>query len=146
MLLICLPGFNPKLFIYKIQVSANVLAHVVHGNPGLKQLKARGCKNLFHQCKSPEFGFSSSSEDFYLELGKKCQLEEIALGWGFSLFSFRTLKHAITSLRAITVGLGGTLGQDALTLLPATCPLLESVILHFQVLFKRENYTYTLCG
>lgn len=122
------------LDISNTMVSANVLAHVVHGNPGLKQLKARGCKNLFHQCKSPEFGFSSSSEDFYLELGKKCQLEEIALGWGFSLFSFRTLKHAITSLRAITVGLGGTLGQDALTLLPATCPLLESVILHFQVI------------
>ena len=42
------------------------------------------------------------------------------------------------SLRSITVGLGGSLGEDALKRLPAACPMLESVILHFQILIFFE--------
>ncbi|XP_030926200.1 BTB/POZ domain-containing protein FBL11-like [Quercus lobata] len=38
------------------------------------------------------------------------------------------------SLSSITVGLGGSLGEDALKQLPAACPMLESVILHFQAI------------
>ena len=42
------------------------------------------------------------------------------------------------SLRSITVGLGGSLGEDALKRLPAACPMLESVILHFRILIFFE--------
>lgn len=60
-------------------------------------------------------------------------LEEIALGWGFSYSSLEALKPAITSLRKITVGLGGLLGEDGLRKLPTICPMLELIILYFQV-------------
>ncbi|KAF3950835.1 hypothetical protein CMV_023460 [Castanea mollissima] len=64
-----------------------------------------------------------------------CKLEEITLGWGFSSYlSLEALQPAIMSLRSITVGLGGSLGEDALKRLPAACPMLETVILHFQVI------------
>ncbi|XP_059646730.1 BTB/POZ domain-containing protein FBL11 isoform X2 [Cornus florida] len=120
------------------KVSGAALAHIVHRNPGLKIWKASGCQNLFQQ------GSKNEGEDFpsspyscmelSFELGKTCKLEEIVLGWGFSCLSMEALRPAITTLRAITVGLGASLGQDALELLPKTCPLLESVILYFQVI------------
>ncbi|XP_057951547.1 BTB/POZ domain-containing protein FBL11 isoform X4 [Malania oleifera] len=117
-------------------VSGAALYHVVRQNPALKHLKARGCKNLCEQ-KSEGSCYPHSFKEMYLELGKTCKLEEIALGWGFSYLSLEALKPAIESLRAITVGLGGSLGHDALILLPSICPLLESVILYFQVISDR---------
>ncbi|KAK9290248.1 hypothetical protein L1049_008415 [Liquidambar formosana] len=121
-----------------MQVSGAALTHIIRGNPGLKCLKARGCRNLFQQELNVEGGeFSSlysSCKELYFELGKTCKLEEIALGWGFTCFSLEALKPAIMSLRTISVGLGGSLGEDALALLPTTCPLLESLILYFQVI------------
>lgn len=123
----------------KLQVSAAALARIVSRNPGLKQLKARDCKNLFQQqinTGGEEFpSLSYLNQELYFELGRSCRLEEIAVGWGFSLVSLEALKPAITMLRAITVGIGGTLGKDGLKLLPVICPLLESVILFFQVIF-----------
>jgi hypothetical protein len=121
----------------KLQVSGSALAHLVQGNPSLKCLNARGCRNMLPQESSTSGGEYYSSymfKELYLELGKNCRLEEIALGWGFSCFSLEALQPAIMSLRSITVGLGASLGEDALKRLPATCPMLESVILHFQVL------------
>ncbi|GFS28914.1 ubiquitin-protein ligase [Actinidia rufa] len=71
------------------KVSDAALGHIISRNPGLKCLKAKGCKEFV----SPE--------------------------------------------KAITVGLGAALGHDALELLPTTCPLLEEVILYFQVISDR---------
>lgn len=61
-------------------------------------------------------------------------LEEIALGWGFSYSSLEALKPAISSMRKITVGLGGSLGEDSLGRLPNICPMLESIVLYFLVI------------
>lgn len=123
-------------YLSKFQVSGAALSLVVRTNPGLKCLNARGCKNLFppeNTKKEAKFSSSYSCEELYIQLGKTCILEEIALGWGFSYFSLQDLKPAILSLRAMTVGLGGSLPEDALRLLPTTCPLLESLVLYFQV-------------
>ena len=74
-----------------------------------------------------------SSIELHSQLGKSCQLEEIAGGWGFSFFSLESLKPAIRSLRTLVVGLGVSLGHDGLRLLPAFSPLLETLMIYFQV-------------
>ncbi|KAJ9181420.1 hypothetical protein P3X46_009553 [Hevea brasiliensis] len=132
------PGSSLEtLDVCNTMVSGAALSHVVNGNPALKCLNARGCKNLIHQgsnASGVELSSSYSCRDLYAVLGKKCKLEEIALGWGFDWFSLVALRPAIMSLRAISVGLGGSLGEDALRLLPTTCPMLESIVLCFQVI------------
>uniref|UniRef100_A0A2N9IEU6 BACK domain-containing protein n=1 Tax=Fagus sylvatica TaxID=28930 RepID=A0A2N9IEU6_FAGSY len=134
----CFSGSSLEMLdISDTVVSGSALAHLVQGNPSLKCLNARGCRNMLPQESSTSGGEYYSSymfKELYLELGKNCRLEEIALGWGFSCFSLEALQPAIMSLRSITVGLGASLGEDALKRLPATCPMLESVILHFQVI------------
>lgn len=72
-------------------------------------------------------------EEFFVEVGKTCKLEELELGWGFSYFSLRALKPAIDKLRTLTLGLGGSLGPDGLELLPPFCPMLEKLTIYFQV-------------
>ncbi|KAI3814130.1 hypothetical protein L1987_18877 [Smallanthus sonchifolius] len=116
------------LDVSNTKVSAAAVAHVIGQNPGLKCLKARGCKNLLQQ------GSMTESKNVYFELGKLCKLDEISVGWGFSYLSLEALKPAISLLKAIEVGLGGFLCHDGLKLLPVTCPLLESVVLYFQVI------------
>ncbi|KEH24132.1 ubiquitin-protein ligase [Medicago truncatula] len=119
------------------KISEAALSFVIHGNPSLKSLKARGCKNLLKgdsSIEKREPSFSSLHEELHAELGKKSRLEEIEFGWGFSSFSLSALEPALTSLKTINVGLGGMLGEDALRQLPAICPLLETIILHFQVM------------
>ncbi|XP_018839772.1 BTB/POZ domain-containing protein FBL11 isoform X2 [Juglans regia] len=133
----CFSGFSLEMLdVSNTMVSGAALAQIVHGNPGLKHLRARGCRNMLQQetnTSEGEFSSSYTCKELYLELGKKCKLEEVALGWGFSCFSVEALQPAIKSLRSITVGLGGSLGEDVLQQLSATCPMLESLILHFQV-------------
>lgn len=139
----------------KFQVSNAAVAYLVSGNPGLKCLRARGCRNLSQQESDPqkrEFSFSYSCRELHNEIGRTCMLEEIALGWGFSYSSLEALKPAITSLRKITVGLGGLLGEDGLRKLPTICPMLESIILYFQVfvmvdleIIVGDNYDFP-CG
>ncbi|KAL4605802.1 hypothetical protein ACB092_09G055900 [Castanea dentata] len=131
----CFSGSSLEMLdISNTMVSAAALAHIVHGNPGLKCLNVRGCRNIFRQESNTSGGENYYLyKDLYLELGN-CKLEEITLGWGFSYLSLEALQPAIMSLRSITVGLGGSLGEDALKRLPAACPMLESVILHFQVI------------
>lgn len=124
-----------KFVLLKLQVSAAALAHIASKNPGLRCLRAKDCRNLFQLESGADGDRSFSCKDFYFKLGRSCQLEDIAIGWGFSYFSLDALQPAITMLRAITVGLGGSLGQDGLKLLATTCPLLESVTLYFQVFF-----------
>ncbi|XP_042941632.1 BTB/POZ domain-containing protein FBL11 isoform X3 [Carya illinoinensis] len=134
----CFSGSSLKMLdVSNTMVSGAALAQIVHGNPGLKHLRARGCRNMLQQeTNTSEGEFSSlyKCKELYFELGKKCKLEEVALGWGFSCFSFEALQPAIKSLKSITVGLGGSLGEDVLQRLSATCPMLESLILHFQVI------------
>ncbi|XP_062166562.1 BTB/POZ domain-containing protein FBL11 isoform X4 [Alnus glutinosa] len=134
----CFSGSSLEMLdVSNTMVSGAALAWIVRGNPGLKCLKVRGCRHMFQPESSTSGGEFSSSYTFkelYVELGKKCRLEEIALGWGFSYFSLEALQPAIMSLRSITVGLGGSLGENGLKQLSATCPMLESVILHFQVI------------
>lgn len=129
------------LDISDTKVSSTALAHVVARNPGLSCLKAKGCRNLFQQQSKTDDGhfrsFQYLCEEWCNQLGKTCKLEEIALGWGFSCFSLEALKPAIATLKVVTVGLGASLGQDAVELLPTTCPLLEEVILYFQVISDR---------
>ncbi|WRX23265.1 BTB/Kelch-associated - like 1 [Theobroma cacao] len=130
-------SFLEMLDISNTMISTAALNLVVRTNPGLKCLNARGCKNLFqpeNTTKVAKFSSPYTCEELFIELGKTCRLEEIALGWGFSYFSLQGLKPAILSLRAMTVGLGGSLPEDALRLLPTTCPMLESLVLYFQVI------------
>lgn len=132
---------KPILFL-KSQVTGVVLAHIVCKNPALKCLRVRGCRNLSQQKSNTGRGEISSSYscgELEIGLSKTCRLEEISLGWGFSYFSMKALKPAITSLRAITMGLGASIGEDGLMQLPITCPTLESVVLYFQVLLVAES-------
>ncbi|XP_027768074.1 BTB/POZ domain-containing protein FBL11 isoform X2 [Solanum pennellii] len=111
------------------KVSCGAVSHVVRGNPLLKCLIARGCRHLLQE----ENYILGKSPELYYELGKSCNLEEISLGWGFSFFSLEALRPAIKMLRTFIVGLGGSLGEDGLKLVPTFCPWLETLILYFQV-------------
>ncbi|XP_004305356.1 PREDICTED: BTB/POZ domain-containing protein FBL11-like [Fragaria vesca subsp. vesca] len=125
------------LDVSNTKVAQAALAHLVGRNPGLKCLKLRGCRNLSQQERDTQKGeFSSvySCRELLNTIGKTLMLEEIALGWGFSYSSLEALKPAISSLRKITVGLGGSLGEDSLGRLPNICPMLESIAIYFQVL------------
>ncbi|KAL0336990.1 UNVERIFIED_CONTAM: BTB/POZ domain-containing protein FBL11 [Sesamum calycinum] len=119
------------------EVSVPALVHVICRNPDLKSLKIRGCRHLLRQESETKerklYIPSFTPQDLYSELGKSCKLEEFEVGWGFSFFSLATLKPAITTLRSLVVGLGGSLGHDGLKLLPTICPMLETLILYFQV-------------
>ncbi|KAG8374153.1 hypothetical protein BUALT_Bualt11G0101200 [Buddleja alternifolia] len=120
------------------KVSCAALSHVIRRNPNLKSLKTRGCRHLLQEeieSRERELrGPSYTSEELYSRLGESCKLEEIELGWGFSFFSLAALKPATRTLKTFVVGLGGSLGCDCLKLLPTICPLLETLILYFQVI------------
>lgn len=132
-------------FLTNLQISSTAVAHIARRNPGLKCLEARGCRNLHQQEKTEGARFSSSCmcSELITELGRTCILEEIAIGWGFAYSSLEVLSSAVTSLRAIAVGLGGSLGEGALKLLPTLCPLLESLILQFQVFLVKWIFKYS---
>lgn len=135
--LLCFFYFQFYLLLVKLQISEAALSYVINGNRSLKCLKARGCRNLFQGdrfIERRESSFSYLHEELHAKLGKKCRLEEIEFGWGFSSFSLNALEPALMSLKTINIGLGGMLSEDALRQLPAICPLLETIILHFQVI------------
>ncbi|KAL1541370.1 BTB/POZ domain-containing protein FBL11-like [Salvia divinorum] len=120
------------------KVSSAALLHVISRNPELKSLRTRGCSDILHlesETKLRKSWMSKNTlEELYAELGKSCKLEELELGWGFSYFSLGALKQGIETLRTLVVGLGGSLGPDGLELLPLICPMLETLILYFQVI------------
>ncbi|XP_050380363.1 BTB/POZ domain-containing protein FBL11 isoform X2 [Argentina anserina] len=125
------------LDVSNTKVSHAALAHLVGRNPGLKCLKLRGCRYLSQQeCDTQKGEYSSvySCRELLNTIGRTLRLEELALGWGFSYSSLEALKPAISSLRKITVGLGGSLGEDTLGRLLNICPMLDSIVLYFQVL------------
>lgn len=108
---------------------------MVINNPGLRCLDARGCKKLCaDQIKHHDDSLCSNPcDNLFSLLGQNCKLEELAIGWGFSFFSLHSMGPALRSLKAINVGLGGSLGPEGLTLLCSLSPLLESIIILFQV-------------
>ncbi|XP_006410814.2 BTB/POZ domain-containing protein FBL11 isoform X2 [Eutrema salsugineum] len=123
------------LDISNTKISNMALARVISENPNLKSLKARGCKNLLQlqiEGRSESFSQLVSSQEVYECLSKGSGLEELEIGWGFCYFSLESLRPAVSFLRAISVGLGASLGEDALKLLSSACPLLESIVLYFQ--------------
>ncbi|XP_071704729.1 BTB/POZ domain-containing protein FBL11-like [Rutidosis leptorrhynchoides] len=135
----CLLNFSGSslevLDVSNTKVSTAAVAHVIARNSGLKCLKARGCNNLHLLHESKTEGELFLDKNFYFDLGKSCcRLEEISVGWGFSYSSLEDLKPSVSLLKAIDVGLGGFLGYDGLKLLPSICPLLESIVLYFQVI------------
>ncbi|KAJ4748616.1 BTB/POZ domain-containing protein FBL11 [Rhynchospora pubera] len=119
-----------RLDISDTKVSMVGLRPLIRRNHNLRCLKATGCNNL-HQ----DLTANSSISPLLCELIDNCNnLEEVALGWGFSLFSvliedlmfFRTL-------RKLTLGLGASPGLQFLHCLPSLCPLMESLVIRFQV-------------
>ncbi|XP_031129352.1 BTB/POZ domain-containing protein FBL11 isoform X1 [Ipomoea triloba] len=124
------------LDVSNTKVSGSAVAQVIRRNLGLKCFIARDCRNfLQEESKSvteKSNAFSYHYSELYYELGKSCQLEEIAVGWGFSFFSLEVLRPAIRMLRTIIIGLGGSFGEDGLKMLPTLCPWLETLILYFQ--------------
>ncbi|PKI49307.1 hypothetical protein CRG98_030235 [Punica granatum] len=132
------PGSSlDSLDVSNTMISQSHLACIIRKNPGLKILKARGCKSIVQadsNCGRRLAPPSLPCEEVFIRLGNSCKLQEIALGWGFSSLALEALKPAITALSSLTVGLGGSLGEDALRQLPTICPNLESLTLYFQVL------------
>ncbi|OVA03610.1 Leucine-rich repeat [Macleaya cordata] len=136
--------FLERLDVSDTMISGAALAHIIRRNPGLKLLKARGCRNFCYQESNLEasalpykvlsYSGCPEGDELHVELGSNCILEEVAFGWGFSCFSLENLGAAIRSLKAITVGLGASFGEYGLKLLPNFCPLLESVVLNFQAI------------
>ncbi|KAL8152916.1 hypothetical protein V2J09_010676 [Rumex salicifolius] len=121
-----------KLNVSNTMISESVVLHIIKRNPHLTCLKARGCKSFSQQNKADDFLSLQWSKELSIKLGKTCNLEKFATGWGFSLFSLDSLAPAIRSLKSITVGLGGSLGEEGLVQLTKFCPKLESVSLLFQ--------------
>lgn len=121
-----------KLNVSNTMISEAALLYIVSRNPLLKCVKARGCKGLSQQNKVDDLLSLQLLEELSIELGKTCNLEQFATGWGFSFFSLDTLAPAIRSLKSLTVGLGGSLGEEGLVLLTKLCPKLESITLLFQ--------------
>lgn len=124
------------LDVSNTMISGAALLHTITKNPGLKYLKAKGCRNLLqHQSKNKEgYSLSHYHHEVFSMLGKKCKLEELSIGWGFSFPSLDAVRPALWSLKAINVGLGVSLGPEVLITLCSLCPSLESVTLLFQVI------------
>ncbi|KAL1224338.1 BTB/POZ domain-containing protein FBL11 [Cardamine amara subsp. amara] len=123
------------LDISNTMISRMALAHVISKNPDLKSLKARGCKNLLQLQsggRTDKFSPLVSGQELFKCLGKRSGLEDLDIGWGFSYFSLVSLRPAVSFLRAISLGLGASLGEDGLKLLSSASPLLESIVLCFQ--------------
>ncbi|KAL2933654.1 BTB/POZ domain-containing protein FBL11 [Bienertia sinuspersici] len=123
------------LDVSNTMISRDALSYLLTKNLGLRYLEARGCKELCTDQIEQETDLLSSDpcDKLFSLLGQECKLEELIIGWGFSYFSLYSMGSALRSLRAINVGLGGSLGPEGLTLLCTLSPLLESVTILFQV-------------
>ncbi|KAK9755348.1 hypothetical protein RND81_01G019000 [Saponaria officinalis] len=132
------PGSTLEMLdVSNTMISRDALMHTVVRNSGLTHLVASGCRNLcLHRSKNSEDNLSppNLSENFFIKLGKECQLEKLTIGWGFSDLSVNEIAPALISLKALTVGLGGSLGPEGLKQLCILCPLLESLSITFQVI------------
>ncbi|KAJ8479048.1 hypothetical protein OPV22_022775 [Ensete ventricosum] len=129
-----LGSFLESLDVSETMVSMQALTSVVRRNPGIRCLKATGCTKLNRHDKNDLASAVTANYKGYLfELSQHCILEEVAFGWGFSILSVEELVP-LSRLRCITICLGASPGHHVLCMLPKMCPLLESVILFFQVI------------
>ncbi|KAF3337341.1 BTB/POZ domain-containing protein FBL11 isoform X3 [Carex littledalei] len=119
-----------RLDVSDTKVSMVGLRPLIRRNHNLRCLKATGCTNL-HQ----ELTTNSAFSPLLCELIDNCtHLEEVAFGWGFSLFSVLIEEMLVFStVRELTLGLGASPGLQFLHCLPILCPLIESLVLRFQV-------------
>ncbi|PKA62385.1 BTB/POZ domain-containing protein FBL11 [Apostasia shenzhenica] len=116
-------------------VSMEALHYVMKRNPNIRCLRATGCRNLHYYGRDVSICTRGVGIENFLDLlSKRCNLEELALGWGFISPPLEKLKPAFSKLKAISLGIGAVMDQDLLRLIPKTCPLLESVVLRFQVI------------
>lgn len=108
------------------------LRPLIRRNHNLRCLKATGCTNLHQELTS-----NSLFSPLLRELIENCtHLEEVAFGWGFSLISVLIEEMLVFStVRALTLGLGASPGLQFLQCLPILCPLIESLVVRFQVIF-----------
>ncbi|PKU84509.1 BTB/POZ domain-containing protein FBL11 [Dendrobium catenatum] len=105
-------------------------------NPEMRSLRGTGCSKLHHGGdQNLAYTHRTEFQDFLDELGKRCMLEELALGWGFSSIGLERLQPAFRNLRILYVGLGAEMDHHLLCLVPKICPLLESLVLRFQVIY-----------
>ncbi|XP_042436539.1 BTB/POZ domain-containing protein FBL11-like isoform X1 [Zingiber officinale] len=127
-------SFLESLDVSETVVSLEALSLVIRRNPDIRCLKATGCTNL-NQCVGENLVLTSYNDirDHFFEVTRHCILEEIAFGWGFSSLSVEEPLH-LNCLRGITIGLGASPGHHMLNALPKICPMLQSVILIFQVI------------
>ncbi|XP_021728708.1 BTB/POZ domain-containing protein FBL11 isoform X2 [Chenopodium quinoa] len=131
------PGSSLEILdVSNTMISRDALSHMLNKNPGLRCLEAKGCNNLCpNQMKEVESSLPFSPHGkLFRVLGQDCKLEELSVGWGFSFFSLNSTGSGLRFLKAVNLGLGGSLGPEGLTLLCALCPLLESVTILFQVI------------
>jgi len=75
----------------------------------------------------------SNYGDILHETKITCYLEDVEMGWGFCPILIEDLVPSYSKVRKMTVGLGTTLAESLLHALPEICPLLESLVLRFQV-------------
>ncbi|KAG0494160.1 hypothetical protein HPP92_005154 [Vanilla planifolia] len=130
------PVGQEGLFVFckeNYHVSMQALNHAIKKNPEMRFLRATGCHKLreLHYV-GLTYSLGMGFEDLIDKLGKRCILEELALGWGLSLQPLEKLAPAFSRLKAISVGLGAEVDHRLLCLIPEICPLLESVVLRFQ--------------
>ncbi|CAL9770597.1 unnamed protein product [Musa acuminata subsp. burmannicoides] len=129
-----LGSFLESLDVSETMVSMQALTSVVRRNTGIRCLKATGCTKLNRpDTYDLASAVTANHKGYLFELSQHCILEEVAFGWGFSILSVEELVP-LSRLRCITIGLGASPGHHVLCLLPKMCPLLESVILIFQVI------------
>ncbi|URE49019.1 BTB POZ domain-containing protein [Musa troglodytarum] len=129
-----LGSFLESLDVSETMVSMQALTSIVRRNPGIRCLKATGCTKLNqHDTSDLASAVIANYKGYLFELTQHCILEEVAFGWGFSILSVEELVP-LSRLRCITIGLGASPGHHVLCMLPKMCPLLESVILIFQVI------------
>ncbi|KAK9153752.1 hypothetical protein Sjap_001232 [Stephania japonica] len=119
------------LDISDTMVSSAAVTYVIKRNPGLRCFKSIDSRNL---CATELSNGCLRAEQLYVEMGELCNLEDVAFGWGFSSLSLIGLGSAMRSLRAMTVGLGASLNECVLMELSNTCPLLELLVLKFQII------------
>ncbi|KAK9127687.1 hypothetical protein Syun_016484 [Stephania yunnanensis] len=112
-------------------VSCAAVTYVIKRNADLRCFKSIGCRNL---CRTDLSNGCMRAEQMYVEMGEICNLEDVAFGWGFSSLSLIGLGSAMRSLRAMRVGLGASLNEFVLMELSNTCPLLEQLVLKFQII------------
>ncbi|CAA6660715.1 unnamed protein product [Spirodela intermedia] len=113
-------------------VSFRALCHVIKRNPDLRMLRVSGCWNFYNTEGVASTSTSEgSSEDLFRELNEKCLLEEVAFGWGFTSSSLFKGKNAFARVRTMSIGLGASLD---ISLLPEICPLIDTLVLKFQVI------------